>query len=128
MLQRCGILYWKISVNCFEKYGETLTTIGSIGFSAMMHGYMAFDKNDELLVSPSKCLQVNKSKFRSPAYFPIRSPQQQSEPNRIPIDTKEMIAKTKLDIMDGRTALGIEFGSTRIKVKYFGRHFAIAYS
>lgn len=33
-----------------ERYGETLTTIGAICFSAMMHGYMAFDKEGELLV------------------------------------------------------------------------------
>jgi sugar (pentulose or hexulose) kinase len=31
-------------------YGITIRTIGSIGFSAMMHGYMAFDKTGELLV------------------------------------------------------------------------------
>ncbi|RSX54560.1 ATPase [Bifidobacterium dolichotidis] len=31
-------------------YGEKLTKIGHIGFSAMMHGYMAFDANQELLV------------------------------------------------------------------------------
>lgn len=33
-----------------KQYGVTPTTYASIGFSAMMHGYMAFDKNDELLV------------------------------------------------------------------------------
>ena len=33
-----------------NQYGEELTKIGAIGFSAMMHGYMAFDKNDKLLV------------------------------------------------------------------------------
>lgn len=33
-----------------EKYGVELTSFASIGFSAMMHGYLAFDKNDELLV------------------------------------------------------------------------------
>ena len=33
-----------------ERYGEPLTTIGAICFSAMMHGYMAFDKEGELLV------------------------------------------------------------------------------
>ena len=33
-----------------EKYGVTLTTIGSIGISAMMHGYMVFDKAGKLLV------------------------------------------------------------------------------
>ncbi|MDO7906201.1 FGGY-family carbohydrate kinase [Paenibacillus sp. JX-17] len=33
-----------------QKYGIPLHTIGSIGFSAMMHGYMAFDHTGELLV------------------------------------------------------------------------------
>lgn len=33
-----------------ESYGLVLKKIGSIGFSGMMHGYLAFDKNDELLV------------------------------------------------------------------------------
>lgn len=33
-----------------EKYDITLTKVGSIGFSAMMHGYMAFNKDGELLV------------------------------------------------------------------------------
>lgn len=33
-----------------EKYDTELTAIGAIGFSAMMHGYMAFDKEGTLLV------------------------------------------------------------------------------
>lgn len=33
-----------------EKYGVTITKLGAIGFSAMMHGYLAFDKAGELLV------------------------------------------------------------------------------
>ena len=33
-----------------QKYGETLSHIDAIGISAMMHGYLAFDKNDNLLV------------------------------------------------------------------------------
>lgn len=33
-----------------RNYGVTLRTVGSIGFSAMMHGYMAFDSTGELLV------------------------------------------------------------------------------
>ncbi len=33
-----------------EKYGVTIETIGAIGFSAMMHGYMVFNKEGELLV------------------------------------------------------------------------------
>ncbi|OKP82903.1 ATPase [Paenibacillus helianthi] len=33
-----------------RKYGITIRTVGSIGFSAMMHGYMAFDSAGKLLV------------------------------------------------------------------------------
>ncbi|MBY9077944.1 FGGY-family carbohydrate kinase [Paenibacillus sp. HN-1] len=33
-----------------RKYGVTLSAVRSIGFSAMMHGYMAFDSTGELLV------------------------------------------------------------------------------
>ncbi len=42
--------YKNLAADVQEKYGVTLKKIGSIGFSAMMHGYMAFDKNGELLV------------------------------------------------------------------------------
>ncbi len=33
-----------------QVYGESLETIASIGFSGMMHGYLAFDQKGELLV------------------------------------------------------------------------------
>ena len=33
-----------------EQYGVPVQKIGAIGISAMMHGYMAFDKQDNLLV------------------------------------------------------------------------------
>jgi sugar (pentulose or hexulose) kinase len=33
-----------------KNHGVALTTVGAIGFSAMMHGYLVFDKNEELLV------------------------------------------------------------------------------
>ena len=33
-----------------SKYDEQLTTVGSLGISAMMHGYLAFDAADKLLV------------------------------------------------------------------------------
>ncbi len=36
--------------NVSEKYGIELSTVGAIGISGMMHGYLAFDKNDNLLV------------------------------------------------------------------------------
>lgn len=39
-LQNC---YGSLAEDVRIKYGESLTTVGSIGFSGMMHGYMAFD-------------------------------------------------------------------------------------
>ncbi|AKA70720.1 xylulokinase [Clostridium scatologenes] len=42
--------YQKLFAEVKEKYGVTLSKIGSIGFSAMMHGYMAFDEQGNLLV------------------------------------------------------------------------------
>ncbi|WP_419704393.1 xylulokinase [Promicromonospora sp. NFX87] len=33
-----------------RQYGVRLTTVGALGVSAMMHGYLAFDETDELLV------------------------------------------------------------------------------
>lgn len=41
--------YKNMAEDVKEKYGVTLQTIGAIGFSAMMHGYMVFNKNGELL-------------------------------------------------------------------------------
>ena len=46
-LQDC---YQKLVADVREHYGVTIKTIGSIGFSAMMHGYMAFDQEGKLLV------------------------------------------------------------------------------
>ena len=42
--------YRKLSNEILEKYNAPLKTIGAIGFSGMMHGYLAFDKQDKLLV------------------------------------------------------------------------------
>ena len=49
---------WKGLQGCYKsltddveaKYGEKLTTLGSLGFSGMMHGYMPFNAVGELLV------------------------------------------------------------------------------
>ena len=49
---------WKGLQDCYrnlanevkEQYGEPLVTVGAIGISAMMHGYLAFDSKDSLLV------------------------------------------------------------------------------
>jgi sugar (pentulose or hexulose) kinase len=41
--------YQNMASSVKEQFGVTLQTIGAIGFSGMMHGYMAFDKDGELL-------------------------------------------------------------------------------
>lgn len=46
-LQDC---YKKLTEDVQAQYGEKLTKIGAVGFSAMMHGYMAFNEKDELMV------------------------------------------------------------------------------
>lgn len=45
-LQDC---YAKLAEDVKAKYGVELETVGAMGFSAMMHGYMAFDKEGTLL-------------------------------------------------------------------------------
>lgn len=42
--------YLSLAHNAEMSYGERLTYIGAIGFSGMMHGYLAFDENGNLLV------------------------------------------------------------------------------
>lgn len=46
-LQDC---YKDLAEDVKKQYGVELQKIGAIGFSAMMHGYMAFDEKGELLV------------------------------------------------------------------------------
>ena len=46
-IQSC---YANLAENVRSKYGVDLTTIKALGISAMMHGYMAFDKEGDLLV------------------------------------------------------------------------------
>lgn len=41
--------YRKLSSEVYQKYAIVLNKVGSIGFSAMMHGYMAFNEREELL-------------------------------------------------------------------------------
>ncbi|WP_332632683.1 xylulokinase [Halalkalibacter flavus] len=42
--------YQQMADNVRQQYGITLQTVSAIGFSGMMHGYMAFDEDEELLV------------------------------------------------------------------------------
>lgn len=46
-LQDC---YAKLRKNVKESYDTEIESLAAIGISAMMHGYMAFDKNGEMLV------------------------------------------------------------------------------
>lgn len=46
-LQDC---YRDLTEDVKKQYGVEIKTLAAIGFSAMMHGYMAFDENDHLLV------------------------------------------------------------------------------
>ena len=46
-LQDC---YASLLKDVKEKYDTTITSLAAIGFSGMMHGYMPFNKDDELLV------------------------------------------------------------------------------
>ena len=47
--------YAQLAANVNRQYGTDLTTLGAMGFSAMMHGYMAFNDKDELLVPFRTC-------------------------------------------------------------------------
>ncbi|MCL2051358.1 MAG: FGGY-family carbohydrate kinase [Lachnospiraceae bacterium] len=42
--------YLELAEDYYRKYGEKLSNLSSIGISAMMHGYLAFDENENLLV------------------------------------------------------------------------------
>ncbi len=42
--------YANLKENVIENYGITIKSIGAIGISGMMHGYMVFDKEENLLV------------------------------------------------------------------------------
>ena len=42
--------FFNLAEDVQKRYGVKLTKVGAIGISAMMHGYLAFDKDDKLLV------------------------------------------------------------------------------
>ncbi len=46
-IQSC---FASLAADVEKRYGVKLETVGGMGISAMMHGYMAFDENDRLLV------------------------------------------------------------------------------
>ena len=48
--QGLAAAYVQLKRDVEERYGTKLVRLKAIGISAMMHGYMVFDKNDEILV------------------------------------------------------------------------------
>lgn len=46
-MRRC---FASLAADVKEKFGKPLTSVAAIGISGMMHGYLAFDENDNLLV------------------------------------------------------------------------------
>ncbi|MDR0468346.1 MAG: ATPase [Peptococcaceae bacterium] len=72
--------YAKLAEEYQRIYGEALTAVDGIGISAMMHGYLAFDKDDNLLV-PFRTWR-NTTTFRAAAilteYFGFNIPQRWS--------------------------------------------------
>ncbi|HBR29201.1 MAG TPA: ATPase, partial [Firmicutes bacterium] len=46
-LQNC---YQDLSENVMRQYDVKLTSVGALGISGMMHGYLVFDQNDQQLV------------------------------------------------------------------------------
>ena len=79
----CGLqkAYKSLKVDVKEKYGQTLTTTGAMGISAMMHGYLVFDSNNNLLVpfrtwrnnnaEPASRYLTEKLNFNVPARWSI---------------------------------------------------------
>lgn len=73
--------YAELKEKVAAAYGVTLKNIGSIGISAMMHGYLAFDANDHLLVpfrtwrntitAPAAKLLTNAFSFNIPQRWSI---------------------------------------------------------
>ena len=44
-----AVCYRELKQNVLQKYGVTLNTVGAMGFSGMMHGYLPFDAAGNLL-------------------------------------------------------------------------------
>ena len=68
-LQDC---YRKLSLEVLEKYNTPLQTMGAIGFSGMMHGYLAFDRDGNLLV-PFRTWRNTMTEAGSPGTSPSSS-------------------------------------------------------
>ena len=74
-------VYRDLKADVKAKYGITLKKVGAIGISAMMHGYLAFNKEGELLVpfrtwrntmtAQAQCLLSSTFKFNVPERWSV---------------------------------------------------------
>ncbi|MDR2701944.1 MAG: FGGY-family carbohydrate kinase [Spirochaetaceae bacterium] len=119
---------WAGLQNCFRnlaldvetRYGLTLSSVGAIGISAMMHGYLVFDKNGEQLVpfrtwrntttEKAAALLTEKFKFNIPQRWSIAHLYQavlNGEPHVKNIDYITTLAGYVHWKLTGRRTLGI---------------------
>jgi len=119
---------WKGLQDCFKnlaldvnnRYGLALSSVGSIGISAMMHGYLVFDKNGDQLVpfrtwrntttEKAASLLIEIFKFNIPQRWSIAHLYQafsNGEPHVINIDFMTTLAGYVHWKLTGKKALGI---------------------
>ena len=63
--------YADMAKNYRDKFGEDLTELSAIGISAMMHGYLAFDKNGALLAPFRTWRNTNTAKAAEENLTPV---------------------------------------------------------
>ncbi len=113
-----------------EKYGVKLEKIGAIGISAMMHGYMAFDKEDKLLVPFRTWRNTTTEKAASEltGLFGFNIPQRWSiahlyqailnnEPHISEIDHINTLAGYILFLLTGKRVVGVGEASGMFPIK-----------
>jgi sugar (pentulose or hexulose) kinase len=113
-----------LAIDVKNRYGLTLSSVGAIGISAMMHGYLAFDKNGDQLVpfrtwrntttEKAAALLTEKFKFNIPQRWSIAHLYQavlNGEPHVKDIDFITTLAGFLHWKLTGKRTLGIGDGS-----------------
>jgi len=116
-LQDC---FKNLALDVKNRYGLTLSSVGSIGISAMMHGYLVFDKNGNQLVpfrtwrntmtEKASALLTEKFKFNIPQRWSIAHLYQailNKEPHLKNIDFMTTLAGYVHWKLTGKKTLGI---------------------
>src|SRR5699024_12337282 len=92
--------YQQISQEIATKFEIPLTTVGSIGFSAMMHGYLPFDSKGNLL-TPFRTWRNTNTKMaaeRLTELFQFKSEEHTSElQSRFDIVCRLLLEKKKIE-------------------------------